>query len=150
MPQNGIIWGNRDLHDLLTNVAAREDRIIGNAAQIMGETVDEAQDEMATFIEEAVTPTGLARQAGLIKDPHGSRHPGRVSSGNMRDEIAGSVETPDEKTIVGKWGWPDPREYFRYQEDGTGTIGPMHALLQSFINARERLAQRLNNMSGDR
>lgn len=143
-----VIWKNGDLNAMKSHFVAHDQRLRAAAEEALTMTVIEAADEMRGIIEDAITRTGLERQMA------GKGDPGRIDSGHMRDLVRQALEKPSNDVMVGKWGWLEEFEdYFLYQENGTGPrdghpgIEPMHALLESFISARERLQRRLNNLS---
>ena len=137
-----VVWKNGDLNDMKSHFIVHEQRLRAAAEEALTMTVIEAADEMRGIIEDAITLTGLNRQIA------GKGDPGRIDSGRMMELVRSELEKPSDDVMVGKWGWlEDFEEYFTYQENGTEHIEAMHALLQSFVSARERLQQRLNNLN---
>lgn len=76
---------------------------------------------------------------------------GRIDYGDMIDGISA-----ESMATIGKWGWAVqgnvPQMYYFYQENGfrnalTGrNVPPMHALLGSFIKAREEITRDLDRL----
>jgi hypothetical protein len=100
--------------------------------------IEEAAQRMVETVE--TTPSGLR-----------PGKPDRVWTGHMRDEIRAEPVTSGGGVVKGVWGWPDAEAYFNYQETGEATglksIPPMHALLSSFIWAREELQTQIDFLS---
>ncbi len=100
----------------------------------------------------AVTPTGSARQAGLISGPAGPSppHAGRRETDQMYNAITGKTdlvsETRDGARIETVWGWEDPEDYYFYQEHGTDKIEPMEALHYSLHDAEDDLTARIKRI----
>lgn len=145
-----LIWQNQDLNDLVTRLVAVNDEFRESLLPLMAEAMAEAEVLMKTFVEQAVTKTGLERQAGYSKRTRtidSSREPGRIETGKMINAIEATVLDAGE-IVVGSWGWLNGLDedtlYFLYQENGTGTLPAMHALLQSFIEIREKVRFAVN------
>lgn len=142
-----IIWRNKDLNDLRTELNARNAGGRQVLTEVLTDIADEAVEKMVHTIE--TIPSGLV--PGKI---------GRVDTGLMRDSVKRSEVTSASRKTSVKVGWTDTKErYFLFQEQGadnafgaaTGQGGvrripPMHALLGAFIWAREELRQRIEHL----
>lgn len=105
--------------------------------------------EMQRIIETSATP---AKKAGLWTSKwFSATTEGRVETGRMLGDVS------SERTKrSGRWGWGlnggKPDMYYWYQENGFWHVGakrdvpPMHALLGSFIKAREQLIRDLDKL----
>jgi len=116
------------------------------AYEAMVQLVAESETAMLKRIEEATTPTGDARAAGNKSSSRdaGFGSAGRIESKDMYDAVSSRVETVNGGSagtdIIGRFGWLDGFEdYFEYQEEGTSTIAPMHALFDTFVEAAAKL-----------
>lgn len=136
-----VEWKGFDITKLEYAVAALLDEIEHDARQIIDDITREAVAEMQKIIESSFTDTGLARQAA------GQGAPGRTETWDMRDDVARALETDMDGAVVGTWGWVyNLQEYYLRQEYGTEYIDAMSALQQSYVSAREKLRQRLQDM----
>lgn len=107
---------------------------------VVEDVTSEAEADMRQFIELAVTPTGERRVE------QGRRSAGRIETEAMIGDVSSEV-TDTENKITGSWGWLDGIEdYYKYQENGTEHIEAMHALLNSFLQARENLRGRMKEV----
>lgn len=106
-------------------------------------------DEMRRIIETSATP---AKKAGAwTSNWFSATTEGRVDTGRMLGDVS-EVRTKRS----GKWGWAlnggTADMYYLYQENGFWHVGakrdvpPMHALLGSFIKAREQLIRDLDKL----
>lgn len=121
------------------NVRQRANDLAQAAERITTDFAHDGERDMEQIIETATTETGRNRAART------GGSPGRIESGLMVNMV--SSETSQEgtpfsangATFEGTFGWTKgAEEYFEYQEDGTATIAPMHALLNAGIANRER------------
>lgn len=106
-------------------------------------------ESMRNRVTTAVTPTGSARQAGLISGPAGPSRPhaGRRETDKMYNAITGKTDhEPGSRRIEIVWGWEDPEEYYFYQEHGTDKIEPMEALHYSLHEAEDDLTARVKRI----
>lgn len=140
-----LIWQNQDLNDLITRLITVNEEIRESLVPLMVEAMAEAETMMKTYVETAITKTGLERAAGHSKRARtidSGRDPGRIETGRMINAIESTVVS-DGDLVIGSWGWLNGLDadtlYFLYQENGTGTLPAMHALLQSFIQIREQV-----------
>lgn len=147
MAASGIVWRNGDLNKMAFEIQLRGQKLDADMAQAVATTVNEAEAEMRQIIEAAHTEAGRKRVA------KGGAGPGRTKTGLMINST-NSRTTHNEDSIVGEWGWLNTQEdYFLFQENGTGGQGSgggikaMHSIYQSFIHARESLAQRINALA---
>lgn len=108
------------------------------ATDIIADVTLFGEDRMREVIETAITKTGLKRA-----ETSGG-HPGRVDSGDMIDDISTDIDLIDKLRIEGTFGWInnlDPS--YLYQEYGTQDIEAMRALQQAYVEAREKMLERL-------
>jgi hypothetical protein len=130
-----------DISKLEYAVKAYVEDIEDDIERVLERIVDDAMADMIRILETAQTPTGEARVAagkGII---------GRVNEGKMRAAIERALSPMASGGVAGEWGWLDEVEkYYDYQEYGTGKIGPMNALQDSFIHARERFREELRSL----
>lgn len=141
---SGAVWRNRDIEGLRTALNARVDLIRARGEELMERITAEAAEEMQRIILASTTPTGDRRVE------NGGRYAGRYVTGEMYNDVLSSVEvSSDGKVITGRFGWlKEWEDYYLYQEGGTGKIKAMHALLSSFIHAREKLRAELATIAG--
>lgn len=73
----------------------------------------------------------------------------RIDTGLMHDSVSYTV--PKRSYFYGRFGWglngEAYEDYFRYQEQGTRTIAPMHAMYRAFLVTRERFFQRIQELT---
>lgn len=115
-----------DLNNLTTNLANVGPRLEEKAAQIVQETVIDGANQMRQNIEAS----------------------GRIDTGYMLGDVANNEVQTDGGTVHAEFGWGTTggpvQPYYVYQEQGFTHYGsgkdvpPMHALLQAFINVREK------------
>lgn len=109
-----------DLNNFVTNLANVGPRLEERATQIVQETVIDGAQQMRSLID-------------------------RIDTGQMLADV-GNTDVQKEGTRVhAEFGWVDQvQPYYIYQEQGFTHYGsgkdipPMHALLQAFINVREK------------
>lgn len=147
-----LIWQNEDLDALITRLVTHSETVRLSLGPLMEQAMVEAEALMRQYVEEAVTATGLARAAGRSKSKRGGgSDPGRIETGRMIAAIQHTV-VDEGDTVIGSWGWlsglDEDTLYFLFQENGTGTLPAMHALLQSFIQIREQIAAEVRSLSG--
>lgn len=138
MTQNGITW-NRELDQLRTYIKAAGPGLQDEAEKIVAESINEGAALMRDFIQ--------TRGTGW----EGRR--GRVDEGYMLGDVAASEVQRDRSGVRGQYGWgvtgAKPQDYYRYQEQGfrhwrSGKdVAPMHALLDSFIQTREKFKSKV-------
>lgn len=108
--------------------------------EIVAESADLALEEMIRIIELSTTKTGEERAAN-------GGHPGRIETGNMRDELRRELfSSLDGSKGSHAWvGWlDDPARYFLAQEYGVdGLFVGMGAMHKAFNKAREHMFDRL-------
>lgn len=139
-----LIWRNGDLNTMLTHIRVTVNATEAEVLQGVQDSVHEGEKIMRNVIEDSVTATGRKRvQTRGKSSRYGSTAPGRIDSGLMVNSTNSSAELESETRVRGFMGWPTPEDYFAYQENGTGRVPAMHALLQGFIAAREVLTIRL-------
>lgn len=128
-------WPESALPEMVEQFKAQMRDLVEN---VLRDILVDAQKDFERIILTSTTPTGIARQDA------GRGIAGRVETGRMLG-AGGAVEdfgSADKKVI--EWGWLDDyAAYFAAQEEGTAQIGAMHALLGSFVQAREDLRQKL-------
>lgn len=139
-----IVWQNGDLKDLVTRLYTYNADMQSKLVPIMEAGMLEGETVMRRVIVNAVTKTGQERAAGNNRNPArqgvgaNGGQPGRVETGAMLDAVDSEVIAIDPSLVVGRIGWTaGALDYFAYQENGTGTVPAMHALLEAFITARE-------------
>lgn len=137
-----------DLGKIRAAYRARVDASLGTAETVLEEIVDDGVEGVLDVIETEVTKTGRERAAS----PSGG-HPGRIRSGGMYRGVEGDVYREDGDTVVGKWGWPNPEHYVKYQEEGWRSspgqkywLEPMASLPTTFIRAVDQLRARLKRL----
>lgn len=140
MPPSGMRWYGDGLPGLEANLAGRGTGGREIIKTILGDIADEAVTRMRKTV--MTTPSALSPGKG-----------NRYWSGDMYHNIVrGEVEVTGTKVSV-EFGWPFGYEdYFLYQDWGVDPKGkrppipPMHALLGTFIWAREEAKQRISDM----
>jgi hypothetical protein len=135
-----VTWTQNSIEEVVAAVQVVTDQFMGDAEEIVQESVVEAAAFQAQALEDAVTPTG-ERRAAL-----GGGSPGRHLTGHMIDEITTDV-TVDGNTVTGTWGWDDPESYILQQEHGSDDprVPAADSLATSFIPARESFYARILN-----
>lgn len=129
-----FIWKNRDLEDLSTTLRARG----AGGARILSEVITDVMDEAVDMMKETIdtTPSGLV-----------PGKPDRNYSGDMREAMNAAPVVRSATKVSGKWGWTKRKEdYFLLQDYGYSRVPPMHALLNSFVWAREELKQQIDQL----
>lgn len=142
---SGVVWKNRDLNDLRTELNARGAGGFPVLREVLTDIADEAVAKMIQTIE--TTPSAFVPGKG-----------NRVDTGAMREAVKASEVQRNGHKVSVKVGWVDTQEnYFLWQEQGAdnkralnGRISPMHALLGSFVWAREEFRARLTDLFGRR
>lgn len=108
------------------------------------EIIAEIPAELAKKGEEAVIET--VNEAG--NDMY--RSVNRIDTGFMKGSVGNGEFERSGSEFSGKFGWgvegAETEDYFLYQEEGTTTISPMHALQGSFVRAREKFIERVDKM----
>lgn len=140
MAASGMRWYGDGLPGLEAKLAGRGAGGREIVKTILGDVADEAVARMRKTV--MTTPSALS--------PGKSN---RYWSGDMYHNIVrGEVEVTGTKISV-EFGWPFGYEdYFLYQDWGVDpkgkrpNISPMHALLDTFIWAREETKQRISDM----
>lgn len=133
---------NRDMDRLENFVVGTPRRLADEAEEIVQETITEGADAMRTYIE----TSGLGDKTG------------RIETGYMLGDVTQSEVTNNGTRIEGSWGWgvthADVKDYYLYQEQGftharSGKdIPPMHALLRSYIDQRDKFYSRIFALVG--
>lgn len=131
----GFVWRNRDLNDMQTNIQKALEGQERAVEQILEDIGEQAAEKMQNLI--ATTPSGIV-----------PGKPDRILTGTMHDAVGSKPVTKKGNYRGVEFGWTEEQiKYFIWQEQGTGSplnIVPMHALLQTFLEAREELRDRLN------
>lgn len=137
-----VIWRNGDLNDLSTQLKAIPAEFLDAGADIISDVTEEGAAQMRTYIE--------TRGTGY------NGHTGRVDEGYMLGDVAAGEVSNTGHSASGEYGWgvtggPVP-DYYKYQENGfrhwrSGhNVPPMHALLDSFIEMREKFISRIGKL----
>lgn len=140
MPETSIELAVNQIADFFED---HIERLVDTLNSLMAELAAEGEGRMIEILESAVTQTGWERaQRG--------GHPGRVETSTMRDAISSDF-TPGEDEIIAEWGWlQEVLDYFLLQEHGDEVFGVqfegMNALRGSYIEMREKLIERLEDM----
>lgn len=143
-------WSGAGLGGIGQVLHAREHAMLDAGEDAVRETVHEAEMEQRAIIETAVTKTGRRRaETQGRSSEYGSTSPGRIDSGLMVNTTNTRV-TREGNTIIGRWGWFDPEDYFTFQDWGTAEIEAAHSLFLSWVGARGRLARRLRAITNGR
>lgn len=134
----GFVWRNNDLNDLKTTLGGRGAGGKQILRVVLDDIADEAEDRMKAWIENI--PSGLV--PGKI---------GRVDTGHMRDMVGREEVKETAHSVSVRFGWvTQVEDYFLYQENGAEpgrkSIPPMHALLGTFLWAREEARQRIEGL----
>lgn len=134
--------GGKDIRALGRKFEERGQTLKSQAVQALEKTVEEGADMTQDLLEDAVTRTGLARQAR-------GGFPGRHRTGNMVGSVSFEVNDKRSKIVMGRFGWwgANFERYFREQDDpgfGPGNIPPARALPRAYVAAREKLRERLD------
>lgn len=134
--KRGFYWRNRDIQDMNTSIRRK---------------VTDPQKKALKQMLEDIAETGAEEMREIIRTVESSLVPGkigRIASGTMIESVGTEPVKVSDDYLSVKWGWTDEQlKYFLWQEDGTGSplnISPMHALLGSFLTAREELRSRLS------
>ena len=130
----------RDVKLLVPDIQDYLDNLQKQIGEIVEECADLALEEMIRIIELSTTKTGEERAAN-------GGHPGRIETGNMRDELRRELFSSIEGGRGSHaWvGWlDDPARYFLAQEYGVdGLFVGMGAMHRAFNKAREHMFDRL-------
>lgn len=130
------------------------DRLTDNVGEAMSDVVTHGAERMKEMIE--TRGTGKKWVADWSNWPHGKSgrdgsYPGRVASGQMRDDVKDNVEVGARK-VSGAFGWVDGTEtYYLAQELGfhhaiTGShVDGMHALRDAAEEADEMFYDEIGN-----
>lgn len=145
------------IDQLVIKLKLRADTLNYDAFEMLNDVVLEASRDQKELLDglalgagvgtsgekTSITKTGLKRVAtGGASSAYGSTNPGRIDSGRMESEISGTIEI-DGHDLVGKWGWADALQYFLDQDFGKGKIPAANSLVDSFDQATQTLAVRL-------
>lgn len=142
-------FNTRDLDKMVTRLKHSAEVLQSEAERIVREVAEEGADEMRKIISTDTTP---GKAAGTWSSNwFSATAKGRIETGMMLGDVS---TAPSKKTA--RWGWAlnGGREvdYYMYQENGfthwrTGKdIPPMHALLGSFLKARESAIRKLDKL----
>jgi hypothetical protein len=72
---------------------------------------------------------------------------GRIDTGAMYDAVGVSDVRHNPSGVAVNFGWVhDVEPYFAYQEEGTATVSPMHALLDATVQTRVYFYNEIRNM----
>lgn len=131
-----FIWKNRDLEDLKTELNGRGAGGAKVLTEVLTDVLEEAVDRMKETID--TTPSGLV--------------PGKSNRNDtftMRENMNYKPVTASGGRIKGVWGWTGKQEdYFLLQDFGYSRVPPMHALLNSFVWAREEVRRQISDLVG--
>ena len=130
----------RDIKLLAPDIQSHLNSLQKQIEEIVEESAELALEEMIRIIELSTTKTGEERAAN-------GGHPGRIETGNMRDELRRELFSSIEGDRGSHaWvGWlDDPAHYFLAQENGVdGLFVGMGAMHKAFNKAREHMFERL-------
>lgn len=141
----------RGLEALALRLEGKREQVEARIVEIMEEVVAETAQERRNALEEAVTPTGVARVASGRGE-----FEGRHKTGTMVDSIDTDVSVeddgPNEFTVVGRVGYSDPKQYFAIQEEGRDSydvpFDGAHAGATAFVAAQQNLRRKLQKLTG--
>ena len=131
-----------DTDGLLVWMLRKRELLLDTGIEIMEEAVQSAVPRQSELLEQAVTRTGIER----VRSGRGE-FAGRHVEGRMIGAITSYVTVEDDEggnyTVVGRWGWPHPADYFLQQDQGTESIPAAHSLAMSFLFTRELFKARV-------
>lgn len=130
-------WTNGGPLALAEQLKVRDAGVRQAAHGMMQELAAAADHQQKDLIERAQTPTGRRRAATR----GGSA--GRIETGQMVNSTNASAIWVSDDTISAKWGWQDPEDYYRYQDQGTRSIAPALTLLTTFLVARSDFLRKI-------
>jgi hypothetical protein len=139
----GITWRNgRDLDHLAVRVKRRGEELRECALEITEQAVAMGAVATQDLLEDAVTPTGLRREAER------GGFPGRHDSGEMVGSVSYEVRHPRARRVWGVFGWwgSNFEDYFRDQDLGEGNIPPARALPQAYLRAEQFFRARMRRL----
>lgn len=130
---------NRDLYDFELRIAFMRKSMRADVEEIVDDFIQTGAKRMDEFIS-----------------TRGIKKPGRIDTDNMRGSVTATESEWTGDSVKGKFGWPKAyaEDYFFYQENGfynsraQRDIPPMHALLDAYIEAREKFLDDLATMWG--
>lgn len=137
------MFPSRDLNKMIARLRVSEKVAKQDVPQVVHEVTESAANEMRRIIETSGT--------GWVGRWFTATAGGRIDTGQMLSNVSTS-----HTRLSGTWGWAlnggKGEAYYLYQENGfrhyqSGKdVKPMHALLTSFIKAREDLILRLDKL----
>lgn len=125
----------------------------GNSPRDLGLYYGRIPEQILESLEEpaediAREGANLMREYIRTRGTEKSGKAGRVESGDMLRFVRHRVDRDGKNKLRVRWGWlATRRAYFRYQENGfvhyqSGeTIPPMHALLDSYMQQRDKIVR---------
>jgi hypothetical protein len=120
-----VTRSNRDIQNLQLAMKALPQNLRDEGKEIVYETIKEGAEIMYSDIN-------------------------RIDTERMKASVSYSNVESTSKGVSGQWGWglhgSEVKDYFKYQEYGTRSITPMHALLGSYIKMREKFMRRVELM----
>lgn len=142
-------FDTRDLNRMISRLKHSQEVLESEATRIVREVAEEGAAEMRKIISTSATP---GKSSGSWTSRwFSATTKGRIETGQMLGDVS---TAPTKKTA--RWGWAlnGGREvdYYMYQENGfthwiTGKdVPPMHALLGSFLKARESAVRKLDEL----
>lgn len=130
-----------DIRKLQARIENLPEELLDMAEDIMEDEMRIGAEQMRANIRKADTPTSIAEG-----------RQGRVKTGQMLEDVEHNVER-FRRSVKGEFGWGVNggryEKYYDYQEQGfkhfrSGKdVAPMHALLEAFMNTRERFFARM-------
>ena len=138
-----VSWRGGDVK----KIALRIENIPEELMEMANDVIDEVTDDGAELMREYI----MTRATDKVRERYGRE--GRYRPGKAMYKAVKSGTKQNRRSVVGTFGWgvdgSANEDYFRFQEEGfrhwiSGEdIVPMHALLDAYMETRERFFARM-------
>lgn len=111
------------------------------------EVVRDAAEHGAALMREHIATRGT----GYVGRGPRATPDGRIDYGVMYDAVGVTDVRHNPSGVAVNFGWVDGtiEDYFAYQEEGTRTVSPMHALMDATVETREYFYAAIKHMVKD-
>jgi hypothetical protein len=118
-----------------------------SASKKLQDGTDDVAERSAEYGAELMREYISTRGTGYIGKGARATAEGRIDTGKMIDAVGVSPVRHNPSGVAVNFGWVnETEEYFSYQELGTRSISPMHALLDATIRTREYFYDEIKHM----
>lgn len=121
--------------------------VLRSKAKALRTASDEIVEDSAEYGAAQMRYYIATRGTGYVGRGERATPEGRIDTGQMYDDVGVGQVRHNPSGVAINFGWVgNVEDYYRWQEDGFGTVPPMHALLDASIKTRTYFYGRIKEL----